>query len=389
MSGFLGSLSEEQSAALAKLRGMVDDWKAELKRLDPENRVVVPLKWMPTAAEENGGKAAADAGGSSVDPNPTAQQLLEEITNGPFTVDDYGLLQLLRARKFDTEKAMELARKITGYRFDLQPAKISGAHIPNALPSKCWTWGGFTRAGNPILVIRARLWKPSAYESDIEYLRMIVYFAETAARSMGKGVERFTLLFDMKGFNSEMASPRALACLHHLVTLTQNMYPEHLASALLFNVPFVFRAVWAIVRPWIDPVTAAKVFFLGSDYQAELLEQIAPEMLCSEFGGQRKEPWPVGPLDITVAERVRLRLEVRACVGACVLPPLFPHFSFLISSSGRRANARGGRHRARPATGTRARAPRPLQGSRTAKDDGNCSRRKGGESARPPSSYLP
>ena len=210
MSGFLGSLSEEQSAALATLRGMVEAWKAELKRSDPESRVSVPLEWMPIAAEtiarrgkekeagrkgaaaaeggtKNGGKASAGPGSSLVDPNPTAQQLVEEITNGPFTVDDNGLLRLLRARKFDTEKAMELARKITGHRVDLQPAKISGADIPNALPSKCWTWGGFTRAGNPILVIRARLWKPSAYESDIEYLRMIVYFAETATRSMGKG----------------------------------------------------------------------------------------------------------------------------------------------------------------------------------------------------------
>ena len=298
MSGFQGSLSTQQSAALAKLRASVEDWTTELTGLDPDSKVSglarPSLTAKPAAAAAAGagaGGTGARASGASAVGDPSAAQVLAEVAEGPFA-DDRGLLQLLRARKFDVAKALELLRKLTGYRVALQPSSISGRDIPNALPSKCWTWGGFTRAGNPILVVRARLWKPSTYESDEEYLRMIVYFTETATRSMGEGVERFTILFDLGGFNSEMASPRALTCLHHLVTLTQSIYPEHLASALLFNVPFVFRAVWSVIRPWIDPVTAAKVFFLGSEYEDELLEQIAPEMLCSEFGGKREEPWP-------------------------------------------------------------------------------------------------
>jgi hypothetical protein len=33
----------------------------------------------------------------------------------------------------------------------------------------------------------------------------------------------------------------------------------------VINSPFLFSACWAIIRPWLDPVTAAKVGFVKKD----------------------------------------------------------------------------------------------------------------------------
>ena len=43
--------------------------------------------------------------------------------------------------------------------------------------------------------------------------------------------------------------------------------------------------LWAMVRPWLDPVTKEKFFVLGGSYQSALLEKIDPDQLPVEYGG--------------------------------------------------------------------------------------------------------
>jgi hypothetical protein len=38
-----------------------------------------------------------------------------------------------------------------------------------------------------------------------------------------------------------------------------HFYPETMWKIYLVNTPMLFRAVWAIVKPWLHPITAAKV----------------------------------------------------------------------------------------------------------------------------------
>lgn len=48
----------------------------------------------------------------------------------------------------------------------------------------------------------------------------------------------------------------------------------------------IFTPLWALLRPWLDPVTRAKFHVLGSNYQSVLLEYIDPEELPEEYGGK-------------------------------------------------------------------------------------------------------
>ena len=60
-------------------------------------------------------------------------------------------------------------------------------------------------------------------------------------------------------------------------------YPESLGAILLHNAPWVFKGIWRIIHPWLDPVVASKVHFT---YGREGLEEfIEPSHIIKELGG--------------------------------------------------------------------------------------------------------
>jgi hypothetical protein len=64
-------------------------------------------------------------------------------------------------------------------------------------------------------------------------------------------------------------------------------YPESLGTVLVYKAPWVFNAVWSIVRGWLDPVVAGKVHFAKN---IEELEKYVPrKQIPSELGGD--EDW--------------------------------------------------------------------------------------------------
>ena len=56
-----------------------------------------------------------------------------------------------------------------------------------------------------------------------------------------------------------------------------------------------FTGLWAVISPWIDPVTANKIRIVGSSYISSLRELIANEEIPEELGGARTDltwEWP-------------------------------------------------------------------------------------------------
>lgn len=72
-------------------------------------------------------------------------------------------------------------------------------------------------------------------------------------------------------------------------------YPESLGTVLVYKAPWVFNAVWSIVRGWLDPVVASKVSFVKN---VDELEKFVPRnQIPTELGGDEdwvyKYPEPV------------------------------------------------------------------------------------------------
>ena len=64
----------------------------------------------------------------------------------------------------------------------------------------------------------------------------------------------------------------------------------------IVNAPAVFGLVWRTVRPFIDPVTAAKVTFVtsGADAERDAVSHVgAWELLPSPYGGPNQAVVPV------------------------------------------------------------------------------------------------
>lgn len=54
----------------------------------------------------------------------------------------------------------------------------------------------------------------------------------------------------------------------------------------IINAPWAFTAVWAVIKPWLDEVTVAKIDIIsGRQVKEKLLAQIEPQNLPVEFGG--------------------------------------------------------------------------------------------------------
>jgi hypothetical protein len=78
----------------------------------------------------------------------------------------------------------------------------------------------------------------------------------------GRGLEKVILLIDYEGWSLTNAPPMSTtkATLHIL----QHMYPERMYRAFCLHPPFIFRAFWNMVRPFIDPVTKEKIVFVSN-----------------------------------------------------------------------------------------------------------------------------
>ena len=56
-----------------------------------------------------------------------------------------------------------------------------------------------------------------------------------------------------------------------LIASLQENYPEYLGTCLVVNAPWIFNACWALIKKWLDPHTAQKVFFVNRDQLSQYL----------------------------------------------------------------------------------------------------------------------
>ncbi len=78
----------------------------------------------------------------------------------------------------------------------------------------------------------------------------------TAAR--GTPITTSTYVFDLKDLS---LSPNSLAIsiFKSIIHIDQAYFPERLHQAFFINSPWVFQGLWAVLAPFMDPVTRAKV----------------------------------------------------------------------------------------------------------------------------------
>jgi hypothetical protein len=108
------------------------------------------------------------------------------------------------------------------------------------------------------------------------------------SRRFQKPIDKLVVVFDMTGLNYSLDT-RALNIFKRCIAIDERYYPERLKHFFVINAPWFFTAVWAIVRPWIDPVTREKFQILGSDFMSTLSKYVDADQIPSLMGGAQTD----------------------------------------------------------------------------------------------------
>jgi hypothetical protein len=75
-------------------------------------------------------------------------------------------------------------------------------------------------------------------------------------------VETITGIVDVKDMSMGQITRDFLAMTRQIADIDSKQYPETMGRIYILNAPMVFPIVWRMVKPWLDPITVAKIFVL-------------------------------------------------------------------------------------------------------------------------------
>ncbi|KAL3491576.1 hypothetical protein BJX62DRAFT_120477 [Aspergillus germanicus] len=232
------------------------------------------------------------------------------------------LLRFLRARKWDTKKALMML--IATIRWRLLEAKVDddimihGEHlaleqIENGTPVektkaeeflKQFRLGksflhGVDKSGRPICVVRVRLHRAGDQSTDA-LDRFTIFTIESARMMLAPPVETACIIFDMTDFTLANMDYHPVK---FMIKCFEANYPESLGVVLIHKAPWIFSSIWSIIKGWLDPVVAAKIQFTKNRQD---LEQFIPkERLIKELEGD--EDWEYKYAEVKPGENEKMK----------------------------------------------------------------------------------
>lgn len=215
-------------------------------------------------------------------------QLAAENVTYPFT--DVTVLRFLRGRKHFMDKALNGMIKHLEWRKEMHVDDLlkDTSSFSHELSQRKFFHGGYDKKGRPIVCVIARKHDKNKRKLD-ELGSYIIYTVESAMKQSRPVDEKIMLLFDLSKFT--------LACMDYdavklIVDVLQYNYPEVLSVALIVGAPMLFSACWAVIKPWLDPVTAAKCVFVKPQQLTDYidLDQVPTEVGDGSGGGGSRPP---------------------------------------------------------------------------------------------------
>lgn len=210
---------------------------------------------------------------------------------------DLARLRFLRARKLDPVEAVRMYVAAMEWRKAEGVDRILDAPDPAETLFQCMSphrAHGFDRFGHPIYIEstgRVRVSKLLKRVSEDDIVRRHVRVMEHAVRRCmyssalnGRNVEKMTIIMDLADLELTVDTS-ALRLFKRTSAIDANVYAERMFKLFIINAPASFRGVWAIVKPWLDPNTVAKITVVGEKFLPALTEVIDPSQIPKHLGG--------------------------------------------------------------------------------------------------------
>lgn len=113
----------------------------------------------------------------------------------------------------------------------------------------------------------------------------------------GRLIEKGIVIMDLKGI-PVFVEWACFKSLKEVITIDEAYYPETLKNLFVINAPVYFKALWAIVKPWLDPLTLEKIQICGENYYPVLSKYIDDDVLPVEYGGKNNNFSWVSPTNL-------------------------------------------------------------------------------------------
>lgn len=121
---------------------------------------------------------------------------------------------------------------------------------------------------------------------ELNNLRHLVFQLEKAvACSEKNGYGKICLIIDYEGFHVSNAPP--MSTTRKVLEILQRHYAERMYRAYVCHPPLYFRTFYAIIKPFVDPVTKQKVCFCSGK---KGMQQIVDDMGGAEKAMKHLEP---------------------------------------------------------------------------------------------------
>lgn len=231
-------------------------------------------------------------------------------------LDDHDCMRFLRARSMDVSRAVEMASEWAVWY--VTPMREGGGDstipqrmldvIVDPVEEDIFTrltphiLAGEDREGHPIYWERTGLCAQNfgqlkqsvdALGLQIRHVRMqeiCVSRLRAVSARRGHRVEKGIFVMDCShlGMSPDLDGIKYIIA---MLGIDQKYYPERLHSLYAINCPWFFTAIYAMVAPFIDPVTKSKFHILGSNYMPQLLEHIDASQIPRTLGGEMDVEW--------------------------------------------------------------------------------------------------
>jgi len=205
----------------------------------------------------------------------------EVKTYASTVVYDSIALRFLRARRFDTDQAIDMLNRTLRFRMDFQGTGVDlipVATVKNEMKAGKSFYHKFDRDGRPVCVIRPRF-HDAARVDQLESQRFSVLMMEYGRRLVSLPTETVTIVFDMSDVSMKNMDIKNVK---FMIQMLQDHYPESVGRILIWNTTWLFWGCWKLIRPLLDPVTAQKVCFVD---KTNMAQYIHPDNLLKDFGG--------------------------------------------------------------------------------------------------------
>eukprot|EP00035_Acanthoeca_spectabilis_P014841 m.291844 g.291844 ORF g.291844 m.291844 type:complete len:481 (+) comp16232_c0_seq5:10351-11793(+) len=179
---------------------------------------------------------------------------------GPLFADD-SLFRYLRARNGDVKKAEKMLVKTLDWRLKERPDLLRAADFSpdEAATGKC-RFAGMDRWGRPILVLDNTV--ENTTDVDV-HMRLLFWTTERMIRRMKPPVEKQVMFVHLPDFSLWNAPP--LKSSKTSLAVFSLYYAERLGHHIWWQPPSYFSTFIAMIRPFIDPKTMAKVVLINGD----------------------------------------------------------------------------------------------------------------------------